>query len=310
MKWIRLGKVFCAENENDLMRSYGRMPTPLHLDGDVFRIYFESRNESGTASPYFLDMEVCTAPKVINVHKTPLLLNGQPGAFDDNGITPFSAHMLIDGRVRLYYAGWNQERNVPFRNAIGLAESTDGGITFTKLFDGPVLGQDKFDPIFPTGPCVIEDDGIWKMWYTSFINWKKTESGFVHHYDIKYRESHDGLSWDFNPITAIPHQNEFEYAFVCRSVIKFNEKYHMWYCFRGQPDITTYRIGYAESKDGITWIRRDADMRDFAPCDSEWDSDMLCYPAVFKHRDRLYMLYNGNGYGATGFGLAMLEGAV
>jgi hypothetical protein len=41
--------------------------------------------------------------------------------------------------------------------------------------------------------------------------------------------------------------------------------------------------------------------------DSGWDSDMICYPRVFSHVGRLYMLYNGNGYGKTGFGLAVME---
>ena len=38
-----------------------------------------------------------------------------------------------------------------------------------------------------------------------------------------------------------------------------------------------------------------------------WDSEMICYPYVFDHGRNRYMLYNGNGYGKTGFGLAVLE---
>ena len=37
-----------------------------------------------------------------------------------------------------------------------------------------------------------------------------------------------------------------------------------------------------------------------------WDSEMICYPYIFEHRGLLYMLYNGNGYGKTGFGLAVM----
>ena len=35
---------------------------------------------------------------------------------------------------------------------------------------------------------------------------------------------------------------------------------------------------------------------------------MIEYPFVFDHDGSRYMLYNGNGYGKTGFGLAVLEG--
>jgi hypothetical protein len=34
---------------------------------------------------------------------------------------------------------------------------------------------------------------------------------------------------------------------------------------------------------------------------------MLCYPAVFDCMGQRYLFYNGNGYGRTGFGLAVLE---
>jgi len=38
-----------------------------------------------------------------------------------------------------------------------------------------------------------------------------------------------------------------------------------------------------------------------------WDSEMICYRYVFEHGSHRDMLYNGNGYGKTGFGLAVLE---
>ena len=33
---------------------------------------------------------------------------------------------------------------------------------------------------------------------------------------------------------------------------------------------------------------------------------MLCYPALVNYGDRVYMFYNGNDYGKTGFGYAEL----
>ena len=76
----------------------------------------------------------------------------------------------------------------------------------------------------------------------------------------------------------------------------------MWYCSRGE----SYRIGYAESDDGIHWIRKDQDVG-IDVSDSGWDSEMIEYPFVFDHEGDRYMLYNGNGYGKTGIGLAVLE---
>ena len=83
----------------------------------------------------------------------------------------------------------------------------------------------------------------------------------------------------------------------------------MWYSYRGQPSITTYRIGYAESPDGVHWSRMDEKMHSLDVSEGGWDSEMICYPYVFDHKGKRYMLYNGNGYGKTGFGLAVLEDA-
>jgi hypothetical protein len=76
----------------------------------------------------------------------------------------------------------------------------------------------------------------------------------------------------------------------------------MWYSYRG----SSYRIGYAESDDGVAWVRKDEEAGiDVSP--DGWDSEMIEYPCVFDHAGSRYMLYNGNGYGATGIGLAELS---
>jgi hypothetical protein len=80
----------------------------------------------------------------------------------------------------------------------------------------------------------------------------------------------------------------------------------MWYSYRAQKNIDTYRIGYAESNDGISWVRKDEEIG-IDVSNEGWDSEMICYPYIFDHNGKRYMLYNGNGYGKTGFGLAVLE---
>jgi hypothetical protein len=75
----------------------------------------------------------------------------------------------------------------------------------------------------------------------------------------------------------------------------------MWFCSRGE----TYRVRYAESLDGSSWVRSEAAGIDLSP--AGWDAEMIEYPCVFDHAGARYMLYAGNGYGRTGFGLAVLE---
>ena len=76
----------------------------------------------------------------------------------------------------------------------------------------------------------------------------------------------------------------------------------MWYSYRG----VAYRIGYAESENGIQWKRKD-DLAGIDVSPDGWDSEMIEYPFIFDHKGSRYMIYNGNGYGKTGFGLAVME---
>jgi len=76
----------------------------------------------------------------------------------------------------------------------------------------------------------------------------------------------------------------------------------MWYA-RRRPD---YELGFARSIDGVKWERRDQDLR-FTGQPEAWEDKERTYPFVFDHGGRRYMLYNGNGYGREGFGIAILE---
>ena len=101
---------------------------------------------------------------------------------------------------------------------------------------------------------------------------------------------------------AIDFARAGEYAISRPSVLRDADRWRMWYSYRGER----YRIGYAESADGRSWRRCDAEAGiEVSP--SGWDSEMIEYPQVFDHEGGRYMAYNGNGYGASGFGLAVLD---
>jgi len=68
----------------------------------------------------------------------------------------------------------------------------------------------------------------------------------------------------------------------------------------------TYRIGYAQSVDGKNW-ELNLEEAGIDVSSEGWDSEMIEYPFVFDHKGERYMLYNGNGFGKTGFGLAVLN---
>lgn len=140
------------------------------------------------------------------------------------------------------------------------------------------------------------------MWYLSCCEWRSTPAGPEHRYDIKYATSQDGIHWLPTAQTCIPLPDAGEHALSRPWVVKDGALYRMWYSHRG----AAYRIGYAESEDGIVWERLDH-LVGIDIADSGWDSEMIEYPCVFDAEGERYMLYNGNGFGASGIGLAVLS---
>ena len=139
------------------------------------------------------------------------------------------------------------------------------------------------------------------MWYVSGTKWEADNDQPKHYYHIKYAESVNGIHWQRNGIVCVDFGDHDEYAIARPCVIRDNGIYRMWYAYRGKG----YRIGYAESKDGLRWERKDEEVG-IDVSDSGWDSEMIEYPFVFDHDGERYMLYNANGYGKTGIGLAAL----
>jgi hypothetical protein len=306
MKWNKLGLIFSADIQSDEMYVGGRTPVPLLIKDDVFKIFFASYDASGIGRVFSLKIDIKKPKEIFELVKKPILDLGSLGFFDDNGIIPSSILKTKD-KVYLYTIGFSVKNKIIFDASSGLAISENNGNDFKRL-DGPIIEKSIYDPCFSASPYVMYDAGIFKMWYVSCIKWEKfADDSFKHYYNIKYKESDDGVHWEVKSKVAIDFQDNYEYAISRPTVMKDGPSdYKMWYSYRAQKNTDTYRIGYAESKDGIKWIRKDKESG-IDVSESGWDSEMICYPYVFDHKEKRYMFYNGNHYGSTGFGLAVLE---
>ncbi len=302
LKWRKLGLIFSPLGEMDWMHSHASYPVAEHLGSDMFRIYFSSRDKNNHSSVGFVDIDIYLPGKIINISKEPVLSPGELGAFDNDGVTISCILHFLEKRY-LYYLGWNLCKTVPFCNTIGLAISNAPESSFVRYSNAPILGRDTSDPFTISYPWVIYEENKWKMWYGSHLKWGDSESRDIFEHVIKYAESEDGIRWKKHDLISLYFdESNGEYAISKPCVIKEGNLYKMWYSFRGNE----YRIGYAESRDGIKWVRKDSEVG-IDVSDSGWDSESIEYPFVFDHKGQQYMLYNGNGYGKTGFGLAILE---
>jgi hypothetical protein len=281
------------------MRTHAALPVVTSVRDGHARVLVGGRDDAGRGQTGFVELSLRDA-RVTAVMSEPVVRFGELGTFDDRGALP-SCVLEIGSRSLIYYTGVMLGQTVPFYYAVGVAASDDGE-RFEKISQAPILDRNAVDPYLVASPCVLHDEGRYRMWYMSGTRWTMESDGPKHYYHIRYAESSDGVSWNRDGRVCIDFKPG-EYAIARPSVVRDPDRYRMWFPYRGDR----YKIGYAESIDGLVWQRMD-ELVTFAPTKpAAWESDMQCYPWIFDADGERYMAYNGNAYGLTGFGLARLE---
>jgi hypothetical protein len=318
MKWNKLGKIFDPTQyklPNECVQ-FSQSPQALVFE-DFVRIYFSTRSVDKENGKYlshiaFVDMQK-NLRDVIRVSEKTVIQLGSLGCFDEHGIFPMSV-MRHGNSVYGYTCGWSRRTSVSVDTAIGLAMSSDDGITFERIGDGPLLAASLHEPYLVGDGFVKIFDGMFHMWYIFGTGWKRftPEAEPDRTYKIAHATSKDGINWiKEEGLQIIEDRLGSDESQALPSVIKIDDRYHMFFCYRHSFDFRanrsrSYRIGHAWSNDLVSWTRDDSNpLLDVTP--NDWDSDMLCYPNVFECDGRVFLLYNGNEFGRYGFGLAILE---
>jgi hypothetical protein len=281
-------------------KSHAALPIVFPSSGTRVHLYFSSRDERNRAQIGRATLELDDRNAEPEFDPEPVVRFGPPGAFDDCGAT--GGCLVSRGETHyLYYSGWSLAIEVPFLFYIGCAVSNDAGRTFEKISSAPVLGRSRLDPFLTASPSILVEGGVWRMWYVSSTGWT-TGTRVEPDYNIRYAESTDGIDWRPTGRVCIDYSYPGEYAIARPHVMKDGATYRMWYSHRGDA----YRIGYAESADGLEWDRKDEETG-LSVSTEGWDSEMVEYAWVGDIGGRRRMLYNGNSYGRTGIGEAILD---
>jgi len=299
--WRRLGRLPLETSHAPWAATHAALPVVERVDGDHFAVYMSLRDSQGRARIGRTTLRMPGTPSLAALEPEPVLDVGCLGAFDDSGVTS-SCLVTVGDRRFLYYTGWSRGVTVPFYLAAGLAVSEGGG-AFRRVSPAPLLDRSAVDVYLTASPFVAIENERWRMWYVSATEWRETASGPRHFYHIRYATSSDGVAWIRDGTVCIDFASPDEYAIARPWVIRDSDAYRMWFAVRGER----YAIAYAESHDGTRWTRRNDG--GLAAAGADWESAMVEYPCVFDWDGRRYMLYNGNGYGRTGMGLAVLEAA-
>jgi hypothetical protein len=317
IKWKKLGMIFDPSQHklpNDCVQ-FAQSPQALVFD-DFVRIYFSTRAVDNRNGKYlshiaFVDMRK-NLRDVIRVSDKTVIPLGGLGCFDEHGIFPINP-IRYGNKIYAYTCGWNRKVSVSVDTSIGFAISDDNGLTFKKGGAGPVLTSSLHEPFLVGDPFVHVYDKTFHMWYIFGTKWISSLDGAAPDrvYKIGHATSNNGIEWQKEGKQLITDKLNSDECQALPTVIDFNGKYHMFYCYRQATSFRKdrdrgYRIGYAYSEDLQHWIRDDENAG-IDVTEDGWDSDMQCYPHVFLCDGKLYLLYNGNEFGRFGFGIAVLE---
>jgi hypothetical protein len=310
MQWEKKGIVFSPSGVFSWSKTHAQVPVVDTLNSQRWRIYYATRGVENQSCTSYIEVEAGNPGNILYIHDKPILEFGHLGSFDEHGIMP-SSILEIEDRKYLYYIGWSQRKSVPYQNSIGLAVSSDGGKTFKKYSEGPIVGINDVDPYFTGTFFALKDDKIYRGYYLSCIEWRIVGSEPEPIYILKYAQSENAVNWLRKGDIAVSFKSVDEGGLVSASVIKCDGRYLMWYGVRNYFDFRTnkknsYRIGFAESADGVQWNRMD-EKSGISVSETGWDSEMISYPYVIRYGDRLYLFYNGNQFGKFGFGYAIMN---
>ncbi len=317
MKWKKLGKIF-NPIEHKLANNcveFAQSPQTVIFD-DFVRIYFSTRELDKKTDKFlshiaFVDMSK-DFKNVLNISTKDVIPLGELGTFDEHGIFPINLLRNKD-EIFAYTCGWSRRVSVSVETSTGLAISKDNGLTFQKIGNGPIFTSSPNEPFLVGDSFVQIYNETYHMWYMFGVRWIDSNNEAAQRvYKIGHATSKNGKDWIKEEAKQIiPDFLNTDECQALPTVLFHNNLYHMYFCYREATGFRKdkhrgYRLGYAYSSDLINWTRDEAN-NGIKFSETGWDSEMMCYPHIFKCDDKVFLLYNGNEFGRFGFGIAILE---
>lgn len=300
-RWAKRGLIYAPSGDASWRQTHAMVPTPWLTPAGSLRLFVGFCSPGPVSRIGYIDVNPDNPSEVLAVSDNPCLDIGEPGCFDDNGVSPVWALPSPEG-LYIFYAGFQLQTKIRYTIFAGLALSNDGGETFRRVKRTPLLERSDAEPYFRTAPCILPSEAGWRMWYIGGDGWVSDRGAARPNYTTRYLESYAVTVWEGPSapcaLTLLP--NEFGMA---RPVVSVSGgKYRMSFSSRvfGQG----YRVCFATSSDGTNWNRERHEGLDPGP--EAWDSEMVCYAMPFTHRGRTWLFYNGNDFGGTGLGYAEL----
>ena len=284
------------------------VPVPWMISESTIRVFVTFCDENNIGRIGYIDVDADNPANIRGYSKTPLINIGEPGTYDDNGVV--TASILADANeLYLYYSGYELSTKIPYKIFSGVAGSKDGGETFTKLNRASILPAIDDELFNRCAPYVRKYGDGYRMFYLGDAGnmWRTDKSGHkVPMYTLKTLYSKSLVKWPLNAGTLVmPFESDEECGITLPNIWQEDGMYRMIYSIRRVN--LGYKLGYAESLDGITFERKDEQLEFVGP-QEDWDREMMCFAELITIKGRTFMFYCGNHYGMGGLGWAELIG--
>lgn len=303
MNWRKLGLIFdAAEHANGTWFANSALtPQPYRLSNGNIRVFAGFRDSAGASRIGYVDLAGEDPTRIVGVSERPLLDLGRDGCFDDNGLIMGDVVDTPDATY-LFYVGFQLVKKAKFLAFSGIAVSDDGGDSFKRLSEAPILGRAPGQTTIGAIHSARFENGMWRLWYAQGDGWEMINGIPYPQYHICYTEGKDLLNLPRTSVVCVRPEHP-EYRIGRPKVYRLKDGSYIMYATKGtiQGD---YTPSLFRSPDGLKWER--CESATGLPLSAEgWDSQTLCYPALIKDGQQTFMVYNGNQMGLHGFGGAV-----
>ena len=293
----RLGRVFdplrCSSG-----LTHGSNALALSVDGDTVEIIFNQRDchNRSVVSRAWLDMAKFA---VLDVESS-ILVPGPEHVGSEMGLSLGNV-VTIEGRDLLSLMGWSKSARHPWVGSLCAVDldSLDSIPCPPFITD---IGSGPPAPLLSCSYPFIEvvSPGELRLLFGGTSSW--SDDGSMRH--SLYQLSGSTLSSiGFGIPQRVNFQDGFMRGFlVARPWLSLSGARELFFSAREKKN-PNYSI-YSGVFDGDAI--RDLEIT-LSGSGKGWDSDMACYGSTFVCRGESFLLYSGNGYGVTGFGVASLN---
>lgn len=305
MYFKKISKVFSWDVPNAWWYSHTMAPSAIYWINRI-RVFIGAWDKSGISRITYVDLDPYEPTKIIGIKSdSPILDIGEDGMFDENGVFPAHA-VVLDGKIYLYYTGFQKGYKIPYYNFGGLAISEDGEF-YKRVSKAPILDRSDEGLYVRAGESVLKDGNIYRVVYSAGSSFLEVGGKKRPCYDIYYQETLSPYLIGKTGKKIISANYNIEHGLGRPQIIKIREEYYVFFTRRILN--MKYFLGAAKSKDCVIWEKDEKIFSNMKHSENGFDSEMIYFPSVVyvPPINKYLLFYCGNDFGKTGFGYAELE---